>query len=316
MAIKKTLIIIILTLSAAQGARAQTENSKNTIKLAEPFKIAFTINQSPPFTEVELKAKSLNLSVGDEGREPAPFAIMSVKPIETKDPAIGQFEIEVIPFELGITTFPVLTWILKNEQNETWQIETSSANFTVSQYTEKEDKDIKDIYPPIKFFSLWKALAILLIAAAIGAIIFFLIRKKKASSPEIMPFEDKKSPYQRAMNNIENLEKSGIWKEEKQKKFYIKLSDILRLYIMEDFSITAPLMTTHDLLKKPKSSNDDIELTVKTRQLLQFSDLMKFARLKASDKDKDRDIAAAKEIIKRFHSLRNPDEETEGGEIK
>ncbi len=167
---------------------------------------------------------------------------------------------------------------------------------------------MRDIYPPFKFFSLLKAIMLFLIVAAIIAAIIFTVMKRRDPIIQKIKGQKNKTPYQKAMANIRILTASKLWTQGKQKKFYIRLSDILRIYIMDEFSITAPLMTTNTLLKKLKTENSDIELLIKVKELLQFSDLVKFAKLKPSDEERDRGLTASKEIICRFHSYREEKE--------
>ncbi|MCG2726290.1 MAG: hypothetical protein L6420_08590 [Elusimicrobia bacterium] len=274
--------------------------SIENIKLAQPFKLIFEISQS---------SYSKNIKIDITEQDTQPFEIISIKELGIETPqdknlANKKFEFNIIPFEIGIATFPALSWSFQNEEEKTFKFKSPAITIDILPYLKKEDKDVRDIYPPFQFFSIWKAIIIFIIIAAIIAVAIAIIRKKNISLIPKTKMKDIKTPYQKAMENIRILAASKLWTEGKQKKFYIRLSDILRLYIMDEFSIVAPLMTTNTLLKKLKASNDDIELLIKVKKLLQFSDLVKFAKFKPSDTEKDRDIAASKEIIESFHSYR------------
>ena len=278
--------------------------STDQIKLARPFKLTFEINQN---------SYSKNLKIGTTNQNTEPFEIISIKEISPETPegepsASKKFEFTIIPFDIGIATFPALSWSLQNEEGKILKLESPAIAVNILPYVKKEDKDVRDIYPPFKFFSLLKAIMLFLIVAAVIAAIIFTVMKRRDPIIQKIKGQKNKTPYQKAMANIRILTASKLWTQGKQKKFYIRLSDILRIYIMDEFSITAPLMTTNTLLKKLKTENSDIELLIKVKELLQFSDLVKFAKLKPSDEERDRGLTASKEIIRRFHSYREEKE--------
>ena len=297
--IRTILLSLCLSLSSIIWAQAGDDlkaikysitPSMENIKLAQPFRITFKPNQNS-------HSKNIKIDTKEENTEP--FEITSIKETENK-----KFEFNIIPFDIGIATFPALSWSFQNEEGEILKLKSPSIVINVLPYIEKADKDVRDIHPPFKFFSLLKTIIIFLIIAAIIAAIIYLVKKKSAPLIQKIKGKKDKTPYQKAMENIRLLKASGLWEEGKQKKFYIRLSDILRIYIMDEFSITAPLMTTNTLLKHLKTENKDIELLIKVKKLLQFSDLVKFAKLKPSDEERDKGIASSQEIIKRFHFYR------------
>ncbi len=303
-------IIISLFLLMFSIARAQANDNSQTIKysispstdqikLATPFKLTFKVNQN---------SYSRNLKIDTTSQNTEPFEIISIKELnlnpDAKPKKTKEFEFNIIPFDIGIATFPALSWSFQNEEGKILKLKSPAIILNILPYIKKEDKDVRDIYPPFEFFSIWKTIIIFLIIAAIITGIIFLVRKKSAPIIQKIKAKKEKTPYQKALKNIRLLKASGLWEKGKQKKFYIRLSDILRIYIMDEFSITAPLMTTNTLLKKLKTENKDIELLIKIKELLQFSDLVKFAKLKPSDEEGYEGIENSKEIIERFHSYR------------
>lgn len=267
------------------------------IKLAQPFRITFEIDKNTLYK---------NLKIDTEKQDTEPFEIISIKELTSKTETAPQktkkFEFSIIPFDIGIATFPALSWSFQNEEGEIFRLKSPAITINILPYTKKTDKDVRDIHPPFEFFSIAKTIMIFLIIALIIAAIIYLVRKKSAPIIQRIKSRKEKTPYQKALKNIRLLKASGLWEEGKQKKFYVRLSDILRIYIMDEFSITAPLMTTNTLLKHLKTENQDIDLLIKVKKLLQFSDLVKFAKLKPSNEEGYEGLEASKEIIERFHS--------------
>ncbi|MBU2530577.1 MAG: hypothetical protein KKD35_06005, partial [Elusimicrobia bacterium] len=304
--IRPLLLTILFSLPSITWAQENESNetieysispSTSLIKLAEPFKITFEINKN---------SYSKNLKIDTATQNTEPFEILSITELVPKkeDPfqKNKKLEFNIIPFDIGIATFPVLSWTFQNEEGKLLKIKSPAITLNILPYTNKEGKDVLDIHPPFEFFSLWKTLLIFFLIVLIIMAIIFIVKKKSARIIQRIRTKRERTPYQKAMENIRILSASKLWTEGKQKKFYIRLSDILRIYIMDELSITAPLMTTNTLLKTLKADNKDIELLIKVKELLQFSDLVKFAKLKPTEEERDLSLTASKEIIDRFHS--------------
>ncbi|MEA3306993.1 MAG: hypothetical protein U9Q34_04320 [Elusimicrobiota bacterium] len=310
----QAVLAAIFCLSGANSYALETieyslSPSIEKIKLAQPFKLTFKINQN---------SYSKNIKIDTKEKNTLPFEIISIKEIAAQQDAEAgkskEFEFNIIPFDIGIATFPALSWSFQNEEGKIAKLKSPAIPINILPYLKKEDKDVRDIYPPFEFFSIAKTIIIFLIILLVIAAIIFLVRKKSNPIIQKIKGKKKKTPYQKALKNIRLLKASGLWEDGKQKKFYIRLSNILRIYIMDEFSITAPLMTTNALLKTLKAENTDIKLLIKVKELLQFSDLVKFAKLTPSDAERDKDLDASKEIIERFHSYRIEKEKNEAAE--
>ncbi len=301
--LSKIIFITLALFFSLAGAKSYGEYtikyslspSIEKIKLAENFIITFEINQN---------AYSENIKIDTKEKDTEPFEIISIKELSSENAGNKRYEFNIIPFDIGIATFPALSWSFQNKEGKILKLKSPPIYINVAPHLKKEDKDVRDIYPPFKFSSLSNIIIIFLIICLIIAAIIYLVNKKSAPLIQKIKARKEKTPYQKALENIRRLKGSGLWEEGKQKKFYIRLSDILRIYIMDEFSITAPLMTTNTLLKHLKTENKDIELLIKVKELLQFSDLVKFAKLKPTSKERDKGIANSEEIIRRFHAYR------------
>jgi hypothetical protein len=69
-----------------------------------------------------------------------------------------------------------------------------------------------------------------------------------------------------------------MWQEGKIKDYHSGISDILRVYIEERYSINAPEMTTDEIMYAMRRTVVPENLKEKLRQILVLADLVKFAK--------------------------------------
>ena len=211
------------------------------------------------------------------------------------------FEIEAKPFTLGISTFPAISWRLGGEGAPAG-LELKSSPFLLEVlplFKTKEGEGIRDIYPPFRYLPWLWLLALALAAAAA----YYAYRRRRggpaAGSAAGSAWVDPRTPYQRARDRLEKLEKSPLSADGRLKEFYTGLTAVLRLYLAEEFSIDAAQMTTGALGREIKKTGADIKTALRTREFLQKSDLVKFARLRPEKAAEDsRDLA---ELLMEFH---------------
>jgi flagellar basal body-associated protein FliL len=161
----------------------------------------------------------------------------------------------------------------------------------------------------------WKILLIILIIIGIagGLIYWFLFRKKPLTEEEkvaLLP------PYDRALLELKRLENSKYLIQDKYKKYYSELTDIVRSYLEEEVHVSALESTTSELIHKLELLRDAGELklqhnTIKQfEKILQTADLVKFARSKPPTTVAEQDRKAIEEIvIKTKEALPEPTED-------
>jgi len=137
----------------------------------------------------------------------------------------------------------------------------------------------------------WIAVLILVISVAI----FLYLRKRKnnIATPPVRAVSLKK----RTLLAIDGLEKSKLWEKNQLKEHFVELSFILRSYLSSRFEIHLLERTTKDalLLLKQKGLSDDILVAIK--QILEQSDLVKFAKSHPSENDILKVSAIARQVI-------------------
>ena len=294
---RKTLLSLLAIFLAAAPAAAQDSVSLTVttppgkIRLADSFK--FTVEASLP--------EAYSLMPDTASADGSGFELLSfAKTGETRKDGrkTENFEIKAQAFTLGISTFPAISWSIGGAPEGSTA---ATAPFTLEVlplFKTREGEGIRDIYPPFRYLP-WPWL--LALSLAVAAAIFAYRMRAHGAAAGIQKFAwlDPRSPYQRASDRLEKLGKSPLAAAGKLKEFYTGLASVLRLYLAEEFSIDASLMTTPVLGRELKRTGADIKTALRARELLQKSDLVKFARLKPEDAEADSRVL--EELLAEFH---------------
>ncbi|MFI5134845.1 MAG: hypothetical protein ACHQD9_03225 [Chitinophagales bacterium] len=111
------------------------------------------------------------------------------------------------------------------------------------------------------------------------------LKKRKLRNVKVEPV---KSPYERAKEKLNQLEKEKLWRKERVEEYYLRLTHILREYIEETLRIPALEITTAEMLRAlRKNISDDVMLDQLKRDLL-LADFVKFAQLEPAVDEHER----------------------------
>jgi hypothetical protein len=133
---------------------------------------------------------------------------------------------------------------------------------------------LRDIKPPIEIINVWLwvaigATALVLVAVAIGLILFFVLRKKPVVVPPPVP------PHLRAKQKL----KEALDLIAQPKPFCILVSDTLRFYLEECFKFRAPERTTEEFLHELQATDRLLpDQKESLGEFLKRCDLVKFAQ--------------------------------------
>jgi hypothetical protein len=124
-------------------------------------------------------------------------------------------------------------------------------------------------------------LGIILIAAIVFLVIYALSRINRNKPLFQRPPKPKLPPHVIALQELDKLKTEELWQHEKVKDYYTRLTDIVRVYIEDRFSIAAMEQTTFEILNSFKGEELQIEKkTVKELgDILELADFVKFAKL-------------------------------------
>ncbi|MBF0478650.1 MAG: FeoB-associated Cys-rich membrane protein [Candidatus Omnitrophica bacterium] len=165
-------------------------------------------------------------------------------------------------------------------------------------FAQQPDGDIRDVKPTITVGVLGEVTSIIpwiiVLLVVIGGVIFVIFSLRKKKEPVAVP----KTLWERTFERIDALEKQRLPQREGYKIYFSELSDILRQYIEERFSISAPEMTTEEFLLAPKTR---AVLTEDHRKnladFLTHCDMVKFARFHSNVTDAEVSMALVRRLV-------------------
>lgn len=174
--------------------------------------------------------------------------------------------------------------------------------------TTKPIKDIKPIldYPISLMDYLWY-FVIGLLAIAIFFVIYYLIKKWKPSVKEVLPYDPKIPAHVQALKDLNELERQKLWQKGYVKEYYIRISDILRLYLERRFMFPAMESTTSEILEYFTQLISSAEITKQLKSVLELSDLVKFAKVIPTSEDNTNMLDAARNIVQSTVPIDNDD---------
>jgi hypothetical protein len=135
---------------------------------------------------------------------------------------------------------------------------------------------------------------------AFCTIIFFKRKNKKIVIPQKELTLKEKSLFALA-----SLEAAKLWEKEQLKEHYIELSFILRSYLAARYELNLLEKTSFEtcLLLEKKSLEKDTIQTIK--KLLDYSDLVKFAKSKPNEYEVYTNLAQVKQIVVETSPINN-----------
>ncbi|NTV30296.1 MAG: hypothetical protein HGA80_09470 [Candidatus Omnitrophica bacterium] len=171
---------------------------------------------------------------------------------------------------------------------------------------------LRDIRGPVGIpgdvFWLWLIAA----AALAGGVVFWFFFMKKMGAV-VVP-EVQRPPWEVALEELAALEKEGCFGGEQVKRFYSRLSGIVRVYIERRFEIRAPEMTTEEFLAAAQASAVLLESQkAALGALLLASDLVKFAKTIPAQRDLTESLGLARRFVEETR-IRPPVDDQQTGQ--
>lgn len=226
--------------------------------------------------------------------------IVEVLKPDTIDLGNGRIQINldyiITSFDSGFYFIPAMQFASANEKIESRPIGLTVHTVKVNPETDSV-KDIKEIMDaPFSWKELFKWVGIVLgILAVIALIAFILIKYVFKKKVPFIPVKEeiKESPDVVALRRLEQIKEEKLWQSGKIKEFYTELTEVVRVYIASRFDINAMEMTSEEIIALTRKHPDVDEVRTILRQILELSDLVKFAKFIPLDKENYRSIIDA-----------------------
>ncbi|MBK6936535.1 MAG: hypothetical protein IPH18_06360 [Chitinophagaceae bacterium] len=290
-----TVAFLGITIAAlAQESSVKASISKNRILIGEPVSLNIEIYQSPASVNDKLEIDSI-----------PHFEFIGGPVTDTIDRTNGlrvKSIYKITSFDSGHWVIP--SFILAGK----FKTDTIGIDVLFSVFNPEQDyhdiKDIIEVKPSGKKNQWWWFLVGGVFLAAI--LLYYVLRKKKpavVSAITIKPVD----AYAEAMNSMEELQRSHL----SVKPYFIRLTDIFRLYIFRKKGIHTLQRTTTDLVLQLKDAGLGKDEFDKLSSSLRLSDFVKFAKYIATEDDRATAFNHVLAAIKSIQAKSIADLETE-----
>lgn len=174
--------------------------------------------------------------------------------------------------------------------------------------------DIKGIQKPPFVLAdyLWLFLLVFgATALGVGGWWYFKRYKQRLSTPTEADVLASLPPHVAAFKALDTLKQERPWLYGRNKEYYTRLSDILRLYIERRFQVNAPEMTTSEILDLFRRDKLTQSVYQNLKQILQLSDLVKFAKLGPQESEHELSLMNAYLFVNQTKIEERPDPEAQ-----
>ena len=188
-------------------------------------------------------------------------------------------------FDAGQYFLEPFKFYYQNSSKNIDSIATEAIQFQVETIPVDTTKEFKDVKPPMDVPFTWKEVmpyiigGIILIAIIVLSIWFF--RKWQRKKGILKPNIPLRPAHEIALEELKKIQLENLWQQGFYKQYQSSVSDIIRTYIEQRFSIQAMEMPSDETLQHFKGKNkmyipkDAFE---KLKYILQLADTVKFAK--------------------------------------
>lgn len=276
-----------------------------TLNVKPAFSKPVRIGDSALF-QVTLDAASLE-GVGSPqyGEKIGPWDVLHVSEGTWQRAANGHYtrrdQLTLTTFEPGEVAFPAIVLKFKTAEGKEGEFRSAAFQVKVDPLPAKPgDKpgQLRGLKPPIGMIPLWLVVAVALLLAAAATMIWRFERGRRAAG------EDGGSAPARpaevvARERLAALRSAPWLAQGEMKPYYSELADILRRYLEARCRIPASDRTTAELIRELKSASLKRTDLLEIREVLDASDMAKFAKAKPSAKEAETHWQTVHDLVER-----------------
>lgn len=267
--------IVFASLTDEYSLSLESKVDKNEVTIGDP--IHYTITAIMP--------KGIELALTHPGSNLGEFEIQDYQitgPTEQEDRVIHTIDYTIAAYDVGSYHIPPVEIQYKTIEGEQKTISSEGIEIKVKAVAPEDASDIKDIKGPLEIkrnwapyrkMLLWSALALILMLLIWGGIRYY---RKKQTSQDIEP-ELRRPPHEIAYEELKMIWDTFL-ENNLIKKFYLRLSEIIRHYFSRQYQINALEATTEELIQELKNQPLHWRQKSLISNFLGDCDLVKFAK--------------------------------------
>ena len=284
------------------------------------FNITFIFSQ--PYPKISISVDSTKVKIGQEISYQIKINLDTINEIKFNKNIFSPFEVieeskldtifknpdyffikkyKLIHFDSGAYIIPKQKIKINNFDFETEPVEVFISGVEVDtlkqpMYGIKPIIDVEKNYDDLFNKFLW------IFIAAIILIVIFIFRKKL--KPKVKEVKKIVKPFDKALEDLKDLEKMTLNEQREYKIYYTKLTQIVRRYLEEEAKVSALESTSNELLIKLKQLKKDGTIPVddyiidNLKIVLEKADLVKFAKLSFNNEIAIEDRILVEKVLK------------------
>jgi hypothetical protein len=187
-----------------------------------------------------------------------------------------------------------------------------SASYVLVDLPVARETELEDIVDPLEAPFNWPLYVALPLAILLTLFLIYWIVKKIRDKPSsIGPRKkEKKDPRLVAIQMLDALVEKKAWEME-LRNYYTTVTNVLRIYLEEQYSVSALEMTGNEIARILPQVNMDEEMRKKLRAFLVASDFAKYAEKADTGRDLKGEIDLLRNFVERYPAVEAPTEEPE-----
>lgn len=279
----------------AQYVEVKTEFDTNQIRIGEPFHLDINVHQPE---EVRVEFPDIADTLVDK------VEVIRSYPADTVA-ANGDLEIHkryrLTSFDSGLYVVPPMKF---HFHTGIWTDSLESNPLLLLVHTVPIDSTIFDVksplHMPVGFLEVFPfVLGGIIFLAAAGFLAWYL-RRRKMNKPVFGTPKPEDPAHIIAFRELRDLKDEKLWQNSEFKKYYTRLTEIIRHYMERRYGIPAMEMTSYEILDSwNRSGEDRQDLSAKLQLLLNLADLVKFAKQKPHASENEENMERAFEFIEK-----------------
>ncbi len=257
-------------------------NAESISAHAEAEKGLVTVGELSKYTVTVRYKKEAEILSGIGEPEMPGFELKDTKEWQDRE---GQFQIigktfHLLTYQLGNFLIEPLEITYRIKDGPTQTIKTNPVYISVKSVAEGEQKaDIRDVKGVVKLpyqilkYMLW--IGVPLLIALLLAVYLLYFRNRENTSDRVI---EKLSPADQALRDLHELFESTWIRDGKIKHYYLRFSEILKIFLEKQFGIQASEATTSEIANIIKRIQITEESKKHLVEVLEAADFAKFAR--------------------------------------
>jgi hypothetical protein len=293
------MILLLLCAAAPPGsARAQEASARATVD-SSAFLIGDAIRVHVRITHP--RGASLREAIGDSA---GGFTVLGRTPLSPEGETTTAGEIVVARYDTGEAVLPPLQFLYAVAGDSALRtVATNELRLAIRTVAVDTSQDFRELKPPIGIpLEWWEILLAVLSALVAVAAAVFLYRwwKKRGRKEEgPLPAAPPRAAHVLAFEELASLKERRLWQQGLIKPFYTEVTEILRRYLENRYSLMALERTTDEILDDLRRLRMPNELSAKAEGLLRRADLVKFAKHQPGIPEHEESLTVAYDFVER-----------------